>query len=136
MPAWVAAWLDDYGSESLTVALDVRETDGQWMPATRGWTQCGSLTLDAMVGLYAQAGLRHLLCTDIARDGMLAGPNLALYAQLHAWVPDMALQASGGARDMADMRAAERVGCAGIVLGRRSEEHTSELQSLMRNSYA
>src|SRR3546814_18657931 len=71
-----------------------------------------------MVGLYAQAGLRHLLCTDIARDGMLAGPNLALYAQLHAWVPDMALQASGGARDMADMRAAERVGCAGIVLGR------------------
>src|SRR3546814_14821524 len=93
MPAWVAAWLDDYGSECLTVALDVRETDGHWMPATRGWTQCGSLTLDALAGFYAQAGLRHLLCTDIARDGMLAGPNLGLYAQLRAWAPDLALQA-------------------------------------------
>src|SRR3546814_18804474 len=68
MPAWVAAWLDDYGSESLTVALDVRETDGQWLPATRGWTQCGTHTIDAMVGLFAKAGLRHLLCNAIARD--------------------------------------------------------------------
>src|SRR3546814_15830342 len=88
------------------------------MPATRGWTQCGSLTLDALAGSYAQAGLRHLLCNDIARDGMLAGPNLGLYAQLRAWAPDLSLQASGGARDMADLRAAAKAGCAGIVLGR------------------
>src|SRR3546814_18577370 len=97
MPAWVAAWLDDYGSESLTVALDVRENDGQWMPATRGWTQCGTLTLDAMVGLYAQAGLRHLLCNAIARDGMLAGTNLALCAPFHASGPAMRQPAPGRA---------------------------------------
>src|SRR3546814_20950178 len=88
------------------------------MPATRGWTQCGSLTLDALAGFYAQAGLRHLLCTDIARDGMLAGPNLGLYAQFRAWAPDLALQASGGARDIADMRAQGQAGCDWTVRGR------------------
>src|SRR3546814_17326584 len=60
MPAWVAAWLDDYGSESLTVELYVRENDGQWMPATRGWKQCGPLTPEANVGLYDTAGLPPL----------------------------------------------------------------------------
>src|SRR3546814_15839553 len=100
MPAWVASLLNDYGSQCLTVALDVRETNGQWMPATRGWTRSGSLKLEALDGFYPQAGLRHLLCTDIARDGMLAGPNLGLYAQLLAWSHNLALQASGGPPDM------------------------------------
>src|SRR3546814_11563097 len=88
------------------------------MPATRGWTRSGSLTLEALAGFYAHAGLRHLLCTAIARDGMLAAPNLGLYAQLLAWAPALALQASGGARDMADMRPADTAGCAGLALRR------------------
>ena len=67
---------------------------------------------------YADSGLRHLLCTDIGRDGMLAGPNLALYAELRAIAPDLLLQASGGARDLADVAAARASGCAGIVLGK------------------
>ena len=117
-PASVAAWLGEHGSERLTVALDVRETDGQWVPATRGWTRSGPLVLEALVERHVQAGLRHLLCTDIARDGMLAGPNSGLYGHLRAWAPGLALQASGGARDVADVRAAKAAGCAGIVLGR------------------
>jgi len=117
-PSTVTGWLEAYGSERLTVALDVREQDGQWFPASRGWTRQAPLALGTLLGLYADAGLRHLLCTDIARDGMLAGPNLALYAQLRAWAPALALQASGGARDLADVRAVRAAGCAGIVLGK------------------
>ena len=63
-------------------------------------------------------GLRHLLCTDITRDGMMTGPNLALYRLLHAEVPGLELQASGGVRDLDDVVAARAEGCAGIVLGR------------------
>jgi len=118
-PQQVAAWLGEYGRERLTVALDVRpDIDGRWIPASHGWTKAGSRALDSLVGLHAEAGLRHLLCTDIARDGMLSGPNLSLYAQLRQWAPGIALQASGGARSLADAHAAQAAGCAGIVLGR------------------
>jgi phosphoribosylformimino-5-aminoimidazole carboxamide ribotide isomerase len=58
------------------------------------------------------------LCTDIDRDGMLAGFNLDLYRHLVTSVPQLALQASGGVREAADVAAARAAGCAGIVLGR------------------
>ena len=67
---------------------------------------------------YGRVGLRHLLCTDIARDGTLSGPNMALYALLRQWAPQVELQASGGARDLDDVRRAREAGCAGIVLGK------------------
>lgn len=117
-PSLVVDWLGAYGGERLTIALDVREQDGRWLPATHGWTRQAPVALDVLLPRYAGAGLRHLLCTDIARDGMLAGPNLALYARLRGWAPTLALQASGGARGIADVRAARAAGCAGIVLGR------------------
>jgi phosphoribosylformimino-5-aminoimidazole carboxamide ribotide isomerase len=58
------------------------------------------------------------LCTDIARDGMLQGPNLDLYRAVVARAPALALQASGGVRDAADVAAARTAGCAGAVLGK------------------
>ena len=75
-------------------------------------------TLDDLVRRYANSGLRHVLCTDIGRDGMLSGPNLLLYRHLRATAPWLALQASGGVRDVADVRAANVTGCAGVILGK------------------
>ena len=118
-PHRVAAWIARYGSDRMTIALDARcAADGRWFPATHGWTQQGRRTLSGLVRFYTRSGLRHLLCTDIARDGMLSGPNLQLYALLRQWTPQVALQASGGARDLDDVRGAREAGCAGIVLGK------------------
>lgn len=118
-PDLVAGWLARFGGERLTIALDAsRLADGSWRPMTRGWTATGSTTLEALVRFHARAGLRHLLCTDIARDGMLSGTNLALYALLRQWAPGISMQASGGARDAGDVRATRAAGCAGIVLGK------------------
>lgn len=118
-PDRVATWLRRYGSDKITVALDARRADdGRWFPATHGWTRQSERSLADLVRFYARAGLRHLLCTDIARDGMLSGPNLPLYALLRQWAPQIAVQASGGARDVDDVREARRAGCAGIVLGK------------------
>jgi phosphoribosylformimino-5-aminoimidazole carboxamide ribotide isomerase len=118
-PARVAGWLSTYGSARLTIALDARcMADGRWVPASHGWTQRSGRELSELVRFYAGAGLRHLLCTDIERDGTLAGPNLHLYALLRQWAPQLAVQASGGARDFGDVRAARAAGCAGIVLGK------------------
>ncbi|MGY3264350.1 1-(5-phosphoribosyl)-5-[(5-phosphoribosylamino)methylideneamino]imidazole-4-carboxamide isomerase [Lysobacter sp. HA35] len=117
-PQAVAGWLAKFGNERMTVALDTREVDGRWTLPTEGWTRTGGVDLFDLVELYATAGLRHLLCTDIGRDGMLAGPNLDLYAALVARAPSLRLQASGGARSVEDVRAALESGCAGIVLGK------------------
>lgn len=118
-PERVSEWLRRYGHDRIAVALDARRTeDGRWFPATHGWTRQSERSLADLTRFYARAGLRHLLCTDIARDGMLSGPNLPLYALLRQWAPQIALQASGGARGIEDVREARRAGCAGIVLGK------------------
>ena len=118
-PASVLAWIGEFGSESITVALDTRrDTDGVWRLPVHGWTETASETLDELLRRYASAGLRHLLCTDIERDGMLTGPNIALYRDIRAAHPVLELQASGGMRDVADVIDARNAGCAGAVLGK------------------
>lgn len=117
-PGTVVGWLDRFGPERLAVALDTRWADADWRLPTAGWTQASDARLDELVDRYAQAGLRHLLCTDIGRDGTLAGPSLDLYRGLSARAPAVRLQASGGIRDAADIAAARAAGCAGAVLGK------------------
>ena len=118
-PATVAAWLHEFGGERITVALDTRQdAAGAWRLPVHGWTEDAGVTLDELLPGYLRAGLRHLLCTDIARDGMLSGPNLELYAHLRALAPGVAVQASGGVRDATDVRRARQAGCGGAVLGR------------------
>lgn len=117
--ALVIGWLHEFGPERITVALDTRQdAQGSWRLPVQGWTDTAGEELDVLARRYADAGLRHLLCTDIARDGMLSGPNLALYAQLRQWVPALQVQVSGGVRDLGDVTAARAAGCAGVVLGK------------------
>lgn len=115
----VCGWIGEFGAERITVALDTRQDrEGTWRLPVHGWTETAAGTLQEMARRYAAQGLAHLLCTDITRDGMMTGPNLALYRLLVDEVPGLALQASGGVRDLADVVAARAQGCAGIVLGR------------------
>jgi phosphoribosylformimino-5-aminoimidazole carboxamide ribotide isomerase len=118
-PARVRGWLERYGGERLTIAMDARRgNDGRWRLPSRGWTADSGVVLDELLQAYAGSGLRHLLCTDIQRDGMLAGPNTALYETILRLAPGVRLQASGGVRDLDDVRAARAAGCSGVVLGK------------------
>jgi phosphoribosylformimino-5-aminoimidazole carboxamide ribotide isomerase len=117
--ARVIEWLHEFGPERITVALDTRQdAQGRWRLPVQGWTDTAGEELDVLARRYADAGLRHLLCTDIARDGMLSGPNMDLYAQLRQWVPQLQVQVSGGVRALGDVTAARAAGCAGVVLGK------------------
>ncbi|MEA9938963.1 1-(5-phosphoribosyl)-5-[(5-phosphoribosylamino)methylideneamino]imidazole-4-carboxamide isomerase, partial [Xanthomonas campestris] len=117
--ATVIGWLQEFGTDRLTIALDTRQdAAGVWQLPVHGWTETAEAMLDQLATQYAQAGLQHLLCTDIARDGMLSGPNMGLYAHLRALAPQLQVQVSGGARNLADVAAAKAAGCAGIVLGK------------------
>lgn len=121
-PATVAAWLARYGADRIAVALDTRRDErGWWRLPVQGWTLLeahAERDLATLLVHYAQRGLRHLLCTDIDQDGTLAGPNLDLYERVRALAPHIGLQGSGGIRDLADVQALQRLGCAGAVLGR------------------
>jgi phosphoribosylformimino-5-aminoimidazole carboxamide ribotide isomerase len=117
-PERVAGWLAKYGVERLTIALDTRRVDGRWTLPSAGWTEVEARTLDELAPWYAARGARHLLCTDIDRDGMLAGFNLELYRHLADSVPQLAVQASGGVRSLDDIRAACEAGAQGVILGR------------------
>ena len=117
-PELVAGWLAKHGAERLTIALDTRRIDGRWTLPSAGWTESETRTLDELAPWYAARGARHLLCTDIERDGMLAGFNLELYRHLADSVPQLAVQASGGVRSLDDIRAAREAGARGVILGR------------------
>ena len=118
-PGRVAAWIARFGAERITVALDTRRDDeGRWRLPVHGWTESGGKELDVLAAAYAEVGLRHLLCTDISRDGMLTGPNFDLYRYLCERFPRIAVQASGGVSAAGDVAQAKAVGCGGIVLGK------------------
>lgn len=131
-PEQVLAWLDEFGADRLTIALDTRQgDDGVWRLPVHGWTETADVTLDELATRYAQAGMKHLLCTDIARDGMLSGPNIGLYAHLSKLLPGVAVQASGGVRDVNDVAAAKAAGCGGAVLGKALLEGCLQLEEAL-----
>jgi phosphoribosylformimino-5-aminoimidazole carboxamide ribotide isomerase len=112
-------WLHRFGGEVLVLAFDVRlDESGVPRCATQGWREQSALSLWEAVERYATDGLRHVLCTDIARDGAMRGPNLALYREAVTRFPEICWQASGGVSGAADLRALAATGVAAAISGR------------------
>jgi phosphoribosylformimino-5-aminoimidazole carboxamide ribotide isomerase len=118
-PDLVAAWLTEFGPDRLTLALDVRlGGDGTPLLATHGWTRASKLSLGAAIERFALVGLKHVLCTDIDRDGALSGPNVELYRNCVRRWPGIEFQASGGVRDAGDLTALAAAGVTATVSGK------------------
>ncbi|MBI3884426.1 MAG: 1-(5-phosphoribosyl)-5-[(5-phosphoribosylamino)methylideneamino]imidazole-4-carboxamide isomerase [Opitutae bacterium] len=123
-PLLVARWLEKFGSEKLTLALDARaDARGTFHLATAGWQETSALTAADLLVRFLPHGLRHVLCTDISRDGKLTGPNFALYAGLRARFPALQLQASGGVAALDDLRQLKSAHLAGAIIGRALYEN-------------
>lgn len=105
--------LQRFGPDRITLSLDVRFTDSTPVVATHGWQEDSGLSLWDVAERYPEA--RHLLLTDIGRDGMLEGPNFALLDEAVTRLPHLAVQASGGVTSVEDLR---RLTTAGAILGR------------------
>jgi phosphoribosylformimino-5-aminoimidazole carboxamide ribotide isomerase len=115
----VAGWLGELGPERVCLAFDARlDPDGTPRLQARGWLEATRWSLWEAVARFAPAGLHHVLCTDIARDGALAGPNIALYAEAVRRCPTIQWQASGGVADVADLAALAAAGCAAAISGK------------------
>ncbi|WP_295708786.1 1-(5-phosphoribosyl)-5-[(5-phosphoribosylamino)methylideneamino]imidazole-4-carboxamide isomerase [uncultured Brevundimonas sp.] len=117
-PDAVLSWLERFGADRITLALDVKIENGVPVPALRGWTQSAGVDLWTALDRYPQGVAKHLLVTDVGRDGALTGPNLQLLSEIRLRRPDMVLQASGGVASLDDIAAVKSLGCNGAIVGR------------------
>ena len=132
-PEDVARWIEVFGPERIGLAIDVRlDADSVPRVQTRGWRRSTSATLWDTVQQFLSSGLRHVLCTDIARDGALQGPNLGLYADCVRRFPAIEWQASGGVRDAQDLEALAEVGVAQAISGKALLERRFDDATLVR----
>lgn len=130
-PDEVADWLDRFGPDRLTLALDVKADGGRWVPALKGWTEAAPIDLWTALDRYPPGTARHLLVTDVGRDGALTGPNLDLLGEIVRRRPDLQVQASGGVAALADLTAARALGCAGAIVGRALYEGRFTLEQAL-----
>ncbi|MDJ0814021.1 MAG: 1-(5-phosphoribosyl)-5-[(5-phosphoribosylamino)methylideneamino]imidazole-4-carboxamide isomerase [Woeseiaceae bacterium] len=118
-PDVVKSWLVRYGGDRLVLALDVViGDDAVPLVTTHGWTSSSTSTVFECIEDFSSAGLRHVLCTDVSRDGAMSGPNLDLYRQILRRFPGLQLQASGGVRDIEDLSQLRAEGLPAAITGR------------------
>lgn len=128
-PDLVRAFLADFGPDRITLALDVNIVAGMPMVAVSGWTETSRLSLWEVASFYPEA--RHLLATDIGRDGMMTGPNIELLAETVRRLPHMAVQVSGGVSSLADLRNSAEAGAAGAIVGKALWEGKIDLEEAL-----
>jgi phosphoribosylformimino-5-aminoimidazole carboxamide ribotide isomerase len=127
----VRTWLDDFGAERVVLAFDVR-LDETRTPrvAIHGWRKQSEVCLWDAVENFADQDLKHVLCTDVSRDGALSGPNVELYDEAVRRFPHIEWQASGGIRDARDLQALRRTGAKAAISGKALLDELIPLQEL------
>jgi phosphoribosylformimino-5-aminoimidazole carboxamide ribotide isomerase len=131
-PELVIGLLREFGAARVTVALDVR-VDGAGVPrvALHGWKEQSAVSVAEALAPFLLAGLARVLCTDIALDGMMKGPNLALYQKLLAQFPTIEFQASGGMSRLEDLLALRAAGVRTAVIGKALYEGAIDLKEAL-----
>jgi len=118
-PQEVAEWFTRFGPDRICLALDVRmDPGGEPRVRTHGWREGTAISLWEAIDRYPAGMVKHVLCTDIERDGAMSGPNLNLYRTALSRFPRLSWQASGGVRDAADLAALAEIGVAAAVSGK------------------
>lgn len=115
----VKEWMREFGADRIVLALDVNIDDtGTPMLTTHGWTEDAGISLWDCIDSYSGTGVKHVLCTDVSRDGAMAGPNVDLYVEILRRYPDLKLQASGGVRNIEDLRELRSRGVPAAISGK------------------
>ncbi len=137
-PDDVIAWGRELGTDNLVLAFDVRidESKTPWL-TTHGWQRTSTTSLWDLLEKYSAAGFKHVLCTDIARDGALTGANVELYREGVKRFPSILWQASGGVASANDLHALRDCGVAAVISGKALLENkisVEDLQPFLQNA--
>lgn len=120
-------WLDQFGAEKIILGADYKDR----MIATNGWEEGSELDVLDFIQGYEARGVRSVISTDIAKDGMLQGPSLELYKEILEKT-NVELIASGGVSNMQDLYDLRELGCNGAIVGKAIYEGNISLKELSK----
>jgi phosphoribosylformimino-5-aminoimidazole carboxamide ribotide isomerase len=120
-------WLDKYGAERIILGADVRHGK----ISINGWKEDSDEDLLPFLRKYIDAGIKNVLCTEISKDGTLAGPAIDLYKSVMRVYPELHLIASGGVSSLDDIKALDAAGIPAVVFGKAIYEGRIDLRQLI-----
>ncbi len=110
-----AGWIEKYGSDKIILGADAK----YGMIATHGWLESSELEVVKFINEWNKKGIEYVICTDISKDGMLAGTSNELYAHiLNSESSNLKLIASGGVAVANDLQLLKELGCEGAIVGK------------------
>lgn len=121
-------WLLAYGADRFIIGTDVR--DEQIL--IKGWTESTSVNVFDLIHKYKLKAVKQFFCTDVSKDGLLAGPSLDLYKKIINEHPSIDLIASGGVSSVKDLEELREVGCSGVIIGKAIYENKISLTDLKK----
>ena len=127
-PSVFEGWVARYGADRIILGADVKDKK----IAVGGWLEASECDLFSFVSDYCQKGVKKVITTDIAQDGMLQGPSTALYEEMLQKLPDIYLIASGGVSRVDDIVSLDELGVQGVIFGKAIYEGRIALRDLHR----
>ena len=127
-PELFTAWLKEFGAERIVLGADVK--NGKI--AVKGWLEEAAMGIDELLKIFAQAGLKQVICTDISKDGMLCGPSFAMYEELAGNFPKMEFTVSGGISCNGDIERVEELGLPRVIVGKAFYEGRISMEELKK----
>jgi phosphoribosylformimino-5-aminoimidazole carboxamide ribotide isomerase len=125
-PDLVKHWLATFSPERIILSADVREEK----IAIAGWQEESTLNIVDFIQSYLSSGLEYVTCTDISKDGMLAGPAYLLYEKLMLNFPTLKIIASGGVSSQQDITQLAALGLDGAIVGKALLENKSLFENI------
>lgn len=125
-PELFMGWLSTYGAERIILGADVRHGK----ISINGWKEDSSEDLLPFLRKYVDAGVKNVLCTEISKDGTLAGPAIDLYRRIMETYPELHLIASGGLSSKEDIEALDAAGIPAVVFGKAIYEGRIDLREV------
>jgi len=116
----------NFPPQNFIIAVDALDE----MLAVSGWTEATEISVYEHIEYCLQFGLTHFLCTDISKDGMLTGTNVELYQNILSRFPSINLIASGGIKDLDDVKKVNKIDPYGVVIGKAIYEGKINLKEL------
>ncbi|HMR89882.1 MAG TPA: 1-(5-phosphoribosyl)-5-[(5-phosphoribosylamino)methylideneamino]imidazole-4-carboxamide isomerase [Saprospiraceae bacterium] len=126
----VFQWIKKYGADRIVIGADVVDQK----IATHGWQQVTDEDIFDFINSYKAQGATTFLCTDIAKDGMLAGSSRPLYKEILQGFPHVQLIASGGVHDMDEVGRLQQMGMESIIIGKAIYEGKINIDDLFAKS--
>lgn len=125
-PELFREWLADCGGGRVILGADVRDRK----IAVKGWLEDSPVTIDSLLESLRDTSLKEVICTNIARDGMLQGPDTELYVDLQGSWPELSFTVSGGISSMDDIRSLDRAGLRKVIVGKAIYEKRISLRDI------